>query len=167
MKQEQQTYYNLRVTTADGQVSDREYVSEKQAAEIKAAASKVNSVVEELKVQTFLITTSDSVDEILSVVPNPDVANSYFNYGFTLAQHNVKRDLMKDPEWTPIEGAYDLAADCQLPKEKRVADPLSASRRSLKALWAQMHPGAEAPTDEEINAVLASFAGVAAAAPTA
>jgi hypothetical protein len=84
---------------------------------------------------------------------------SYYNYGLTLAQHNVKRDLMKDSDWQPTEGTYDLIADVQEPREKRVADPLSASRRSLKALWAKLHPGQEPPTDEEINTVLASFAG--------
>lgn len=162
MKQEQQTFYNLRVTTTDGQTSTREYVSEKQAGEIKADAAKVNSTVEELKAQTFLISTAESVDEILSVTPNPEVAVGYYNYGLTLAQHNVKRDLMKDADWQPVEGAYDLLADVQEPREKRVADPLSASRRSLKALWAKMHPGSEPPTDDEINAVLAQFAGAGA-----
>ena len=162
MKQEQQTFYNLRVTTADGQTSTREYVSEKQAGEIKADAAKVNSTVEELKSQTFLISTAESVDEILSVTPNPEVAVGYYNYGLTLAQHNVKRDLMKDTDWQPIEGVYALLADVQEPREKRVADPLSTSRRSLKALWAKMHPGSVPPTDDEINAVLAQFAGAGA-----
>lgn len=166
MKQEQQTFYNLRVTSADGKVDTAEYKSEKQAAEIKAEAGKVGSTVEELKAQTFVISTADSIDEILQVTPNPDVALSYYNYGLTLAQHNVKRALMTDPDWPPVEGAYDLLADVQEPREKRVADPLSASRKSLKALWAKLHPGAEPPTDDEINAVLAGFAGQAAA-PTA
>jgi hypothetical protein len=163
MAQEQQTFYNYRVTTADNQVSIREFSSEKQFKEAQADAAKVSSTLEVLKAQTFLITTADSIDAILEVCPDPAVATAHFNYGFTLAQHNVKRDLMKDAEWQPVEGAYDLAKDVQTPKEKRVADPLSASRRSLKALWAQMHPGAEPPTDDEINAVLASFAGAPAA----
>lgn len=160
-KQEQQTFYNLRITSADGKIDLQEYKSEKQAAEIKAEAAKVNSVVEDLKVQTFLITTAESVDEILAVTPNAEVALGYYNYGLTLAQHNVKRDLMRDAEWTPIEGAYDLVADVQEAREKRVADPLSASRRALKAFWAKMNPGADVPTDDEINGVLAQFAGAA------
>lgn len=163
MKQEQQTFYNLRFTTADNQVSVKEYVSEKQAAELKAEAGKVNSAVEELKSQTFLISTADSIDEILQVTPNTDVALSYYNYGLTLAQHNVKRELMKDAEWESVDGTYDLLADVQTPKEKRVADPLSSSRRALRALWASTHPGAEPPTDDEINAVLASFAAMSQA----
>jgi hypothetical protein len=162
-KQEQQTFYNLRTTTADGRVDTQEYKSEKQKQEMEAEAGKVNSTIEVLKAQTFVVTTAESVDEILSVTPNPDVALGFYNYGLTLAQHNVKRELMKDAEWEPVEGAYDLIADVQEPREKRVADPLSASRRSLKALWAKMHPGAEPPTDDEINAVLASFAGAAQA----
>lgn len=161
MTQEQQTFYNLRITSADGKVDTAEYKSEKQAAEIKAEAAKVGSTVDEVKVQTFTLSIADSVDEILQVVPNPDVALSYFNYGLTLAQHNVKRELMKDADWEPVDGSYDLLKDVQTPKEKRVADPLSAARRGLKALWATTHPGAEPPTDDEINAVLASFAGVA------
>jgi hypothetical protein len=121
--------------------------------------------VETLKTQTFLLSTAENVDEILQVTPNPDVALSYYNYGLTLAQHKVKRDLMLDADWQPIDGAYDLLADVQTPTEKRVADPMSSSRKALKALWEKMHPGAEAPTDDEINAVLSQFAG--AAAPTA
>lgn len=158
-----QTFFNLRVTSADGKVDSLEYKSEKQAAEIKADAAKVGSTVEETKAQTFAVTTATSLDEISSLVPNAEVALGYFNYGLTLAQHNVKRDLMRDAEWEPVEGVYDLLKDVQEPKEKRVADPLSASRRALKALYAKMHPGAEPPTDDEINAVLAGFAGDSAA----
>ncbi|HTS07494.1 MAG TPA: hypothetical protein VMP68_18080 [Candidatus Eisenbacteria bacterium] len=156
-----QTFYNLRFTTADGQISTKEYVSEKQAAELKAEATKVGTTCEETKAQTFAVTSASSFDEILQVTPNQDVALGYYNYGLTLAQHNVKRELMKDSDWAPVEGVYDLLADVQEPREKRVADPLSASRRALKALWSKMHPGADAPTDDEINAVLASFAGAA------
>lgn len=161
MKQEQQTFFNLRITTADGKVDTQEYKSQKQTEEIKAEAAKVGSTVEELKAQTFIVSTADSVDEILTVTPNANVALNYYNYGLTLAQHNVKRELMKDIDWQPVEGAYDLLADVQDEREKRVPDPLSASRRSLKALWAKLHPGAEPPTDDEINSVLASFAGQA------
>lgn len=161
MIQEQQTFYNLRITTADGKVDTQEYKSEKQTSEIKDEAAKVGSTVEEVKAQTFTVSTADSIDEILQIVPNANVALNYFNYGLTLAQHNVKRELMKDAEWQPVEGSYDLLADVQNEKEKRVSDPLSASRRSLKALWSKLHPGAEPPTDDEINAVLASFAGQA------
>lgn len=160
-KVDNQTFFNLKQTTADGQVSVAEYVNEKKAAEIKADAAKVGTGVEEIKAQTFAVTSAESWDEASQLVPNEQVRLDYFNYGLTLAQHNVKRDLMKDDEWQPIEGVYDLLADVQEPKEKRVADPLSASRRALKALYAKMHPGAEVPTDDEINAVLASFAGAA------
>jgi hypothetical protein len=165
MKQEQQTFYNLRTTTADGKIDTAEYKSEKQAAEIKAEAAKVGTVVEELKVQTFTVSTAESVDEILQVTPNTDVALGYYNYGLTLAQHNVKRELMKDVDWQPVDGAYDLLADVQQPKEKRVADPLSSARRGLRALWASAHPGAEPPTDDEINTVLQNFALAGAASP--
>jgi hypothetical protein len=161
MKTDNQTFYNLRITSADGKIDTREYKSEKQYQEITADAAKVGSQVEVLKAQTFVLSQAESIDEILSVTPNTDVALSYYNYGLTLAQHNVKRELMTDADWQPIEGNYDLLADVQEPKEKRVADPLSASRRSLKALWSKLHPGAEPPTDDEINAVLASFAGAA------
>jgi len=161
MQKDNQTFFNLKLTTADGKTDVAEYKSEKQAAELKADAAKVGTQVEEIKAQTFAVTTATSLDEISALVPNPEVALGYFNYGLTLAQHNVKRDLMRDAEWQPTDGVYDLLADVQEPKEKRVADPLSASRRALKALWSKMHPGAEAPTDDEINAVLASFAGAA------
>lgn len=165
MTTEQQTFYNLRITSADGKIDTAEYKSEKQANELKAEAAKQGSQVEELKAQTFTVSRADSVDEILSVTPNADVALSYYNYGLTLAQHGIKRDLMTDPDWQPVDGSYDLLADVQQPKEKRVADPLSAGRRSLRAFWAKNHPGAEPPTDAEIDAVLLQFAG--AAQPTA
>ena len=162
MKQDQATFYNVTVTTADGKVDKREYISEKQFNTLQADAAKVGSSVVVDKAQTFAISTAENVDEILRVTPNADVALSYYNYGLTLAQHNVKRDLMTDADWASVDGVYDLLADVQEPKEKRVPDPLSASRRSLKALWTKLHPGAEPPTDEEINAVLASFAGATA-----
>jgi len=161
MTTEQQTFYNLRITSADGKVDIAEYKSEKQTEEIKAEAAKKSSTVEELKRQTFIVSRADSVDEILTVTPNPDVALSYYNYGLTLAQHNVKRDLMTDNDWQPVEGAYDLLADVQLPKEKRVADPLSSARRSMRAFWTKNHPGAEPPTDAEIDAVLLQFGQMA------
>ena len=159
MKSEQQTFYNYKVTNPDGKEEVREYKSEKQFQEAEADAKKAGASIEVLKAQTFTISTADSIDEILQVTPNAEVALSYYNYGLTLAQHNVKRDLMTDPDWQPVEGAYDLLADVQQPKEKRVADPLSSARRSLKALWSKLNPGAEPPTEDEINAVLAQFAG--------
>jgi hypothetical protein len=159
-KTERQTFFNLKITTADGRVDTQEYKSEKQKQEAEAEAAKIpGTVVEVLKAQSFIVTTAENFEDIINVVPNKDVAAGYFNYGLTLAQHNVKRELMKDPEWEPVEGDYPLIGDVQEAREKRVPDPLSASRRSLRALWAKMHPGAEPPTDDEINAVLASFAG--------
>ena len=128
---------------------------------MKAEGAKVSSIVEDTKAQTFVVTTAESLDEILQVVPNDEVALNYFNYGLSLAQHNVKRELMKDEEWQPVEGVYDLLPDVQLPKERRVADPLATARRSLRAMWVKNHPGSEPPTDDAINAVLAQFAGAA------
>lgn len=158
-KVDNQTFFNLKLTSADGKVDTQQYKSEKQTAELKADAAKVGTTVEETKAQTFAVTSAESWDEASLIVPNEKVRLDYFNYGLTLAQHNVKRDLMRDDEWSPIEGVYDLIADVQEEKERRVADPLSSARRSLKALYAKMHPGAEPPTDDEINAVLAGFAG--------
>lgn len=163
-KKDRQAFYNYRVTSADGKIDTVEYKSEKQFEEAKGEAAKVGSAVEILKAQSFLVTTADSIDEILEVTPNPTVALSYYNYGLTLAQHNVKRELMKDAEWNGVEGDYDLINDVQAEREARVSDPLSASRRALKALWAKTHPGQDVPTDDEINAVLASFAQTATAA---
>lgn len=158
-KQENQTFYNYKVTNADGTTDVRDYKSEKQFNEAQEDAKKTGASIEVLKAQTFVITTADSLAEIAQVVPNEEVALEYFNYGLTLAQHNVKRDLMRDVDWAPVEGNYDLLKDVQEPKEKRVADPMSAARRALKATWAKLNPGTEPPTDEEINAVLMQFAG--------
>jgi len=166
MTKSPQTFYNYKVTNPDGKEEVREYKSEKQYNEALEDAKKAGATIEVLKAQTFDVSTADSIDEILQVTPNAEVALSYYNYGLTLAQHNVKRDLMTDSEWQPIEGNYDLLADVQQPKEKRVADPLSSARRSLKALWSKLNPGAEPPTEDEINAVLAQFAGAGTQAAT-
>jgi|SRR5579859_2050146 len=159
MTKQPQTFYNYKVVNPDGKEEIREYKSEKQYNEAVDEAKKSGASIEVLKAQTFDVSTADSIDEIPQVVPNPEVALSYFNYGLTLAQHNVKRDLMTSEDWQPTEGNYDLLADVQQPKEKRVADPMSSAKRSLKALWAKLNPGAEPPTDDEISAVLAQFAG--------
>jgi len=163
-KQEQQTFYNYKTTTVDGQSQVVEYKSEKQFEEAKQEAATKGSTIDVVKRQTFSFTTADSLDEILQLVPNETVALGYFNYGLSLAQHNVKRELMKDAEWPEQDGVYDLLPEVQDEKEKRVADPLNASRKALKALWAKTHPGQDVPTDDEINAVLASFAQTATAA---
>jgi len=159
MQKENQTFFNVVFTTADGKTDPRPYISEAQYKKLSADNTAAGGTEQINKQQTFVITHSDNINEALELTPNEEVANSYYDYGLTLAQHNVKRDLMTDPDWTPIEGAYDLLSDVQQPKEKRVADPSSAARRGLKALWAKFHPGAEPPTDSEINAVLANFAG--------
>ena len=163
-KIEQVTKFNVTVTDSEGNTQPKEYLSESQLADLKAEAAKEQKTVTETKAQTFAITQAESIDDILQCVPNTDVALSYFNYGYKLQQQNVQRELMKDPEWQGVEGVYDLNADVQSPKEKRVADPLAQSRRSLKALFAKLNPGAPEPTDEEINAVLAQFTGAAAQA---
>jgi hypothetical protein len=162
MTKQPQTFYNYKVTGADGKEEVREYKSEKQYNEAVEDAKKAGAAIEVLKAQTFDVSTADSIDEILTVTPNAEVALNYYNYGLTLAQHNVKRELMTDNDWQPIEGNYDLLADVQQPKEKRVADPLSSARRSLMALWTKLNPGTEPPSEDEINAVLAQFSGAGA-----
>ena len=158
---DQQTYVNYTVTAQDGSQTSVKYKSEKQLEDARAEASKSGATIEVTKQQTFELTTASSIDEILSVVPNEKVALSYFNYGLALAQHNVKRELMSDDDWQPVDGAYSLINDVQTEKEKRVADPTTAAKRSLKALFAKMNPGAPEPTDAEIATVLAQFAGQA------
>lgn len=164
MKTEQQTFFNYTVVGKDGSQNSVEYKSEKQFEEAKAEAAKIESTITVVKQQTFELTTAETIDELLTVVPNEQVALEYFNYGLTLAQHNVKRDLMRDPEWPGVEGVYALINDVQQPKEKRVADPKSAARKTLRALFEKLNPGAPVPTDDEINSVLAQFAGAAVTA---
>lgn len=163
-KVENETKFNASVVDPQGNTEVVKYISEKQLAELKTDSAKTSKTVTETKAQTFAITQAESVDDILQCVPNADVALSYFNYGYKLSQQNVMRDLMRDDEWQGVEGVYDLNQDVQQPKEKRVADPLAASRRSLKALFSKLNPGAAEPTDEEINAVLAQFTGAGATA---
>lgn len=166
MTKEQQTFYNYTITYPDGKVDTETYKSEKQFQEAQNDAKKVNAVIDVTRAQTFEVTTADSLDEIKTLTPNEEVALGYYNYGLTLAQHGAKRDYMRDPNWQAIEGVYDLLADVQQPKERRTADPLTKSRNSLKALWASTNPGVPLPSDEEINAVLAQFAGASAVSAT-
>lgn len=167
-KFENETKFNIVITSADGSTTEPiKYISEKQLADYKTEAAKDQKTVTETKAQTFKITQAESVDDILQCVPNAEVALSYFNYGYKLQQQNVMRELMRDDEWNGVEGVYDLNADVQTPKERRVADPQAATKRSLRATLVKM--GLPEPTDEELNMALAAMLAQfqQAAAPTA
>ena len=153
----QETFHNFQITTADGKVDAQQYRSDKQLKEAEVEAAKTGAVLETTKSQTFLITEATSWDEAAEIVPIEAVRLEMFNYGLTLGQHNVKRDLMKDADWEPVEGAYDLINDVQTEKQRRVADPASAARKSIRAMFAKISPGAPEPSDEEINAMLQMF----------
>jgi hypothetical protein len=167
------TLYNIKSTTSDGKVDTKNRVGEKQYQELVEDAAKVGTQIEILKAQTFAITEASSIDEILQLVPNPEVALAHFNYGLTLAEHKVKNDFMDDDDQPSVDGAFDLISQpgVQEPKTGRApADPASAMKRAMKKLFQTMNPGVPIPkyleeaTFEEINAVLAQFAK---GAPTA
>lgn len=162
-KVENQTYVNIKITTADGQTQEKQYVSEKQLEEAQKQAKADGSQLEITKQQTFAITTAESLDEATTLVPNQAVALGYFNYGLTLAQHNFKRDFMRDADQAEQEGVVDCVSqpDVQEEKERRAADPRTKARSSIRKMWMELHPGESAPTDDEINAVLDGFLGVA------
>lgn len=162
---EDSTWYNYKTTTADGKEDVQQHRSKKQFEEAQADAAKVGSVIEVLMGQTFRITSAETIEEFLRLVPNPAVALSHANYGLKLAQQNFKRDWMKDATNVEQEGAIDCLSqpDVQEEREKRVADPMVAARKTMRNLWAKFNPGAPAPTDDEINAVLAQFTATSVA----
>ena len=158
----QYTMFNGQTTTADGKVDQFVYKSEAQVDKLKAEATKVETVVEVTKMATFALTQATSWDEFAELVPDPNVRLDMANYGLGLAQHSIKKDLMEDENSTAgVDSVYDLLADVQQPKEKRVSDPLASTRRAMRSLWAKLHPGEPEPTEAAINAVLAQFAGAA------
>jgi hypothetical protein len=165
-KQSLVTFHNFTVTTADGKVDKKEYVNDKKLKEAQDEALKVGSTLDVTRSQTFIVTEADTWDEAAALVPLEAVRLEMFNYGLTLAQHNEKRNLMTDDTWEGYDGAYDLINDVQAEKTKRVADPTSAARKSIKAMWAKFNPGSPEPSDEEINLVLKQFMSAASQTST-
>jgi hypothetical protein len=167
-EQRQITLFNVKTTTADGKVDNTERLTEKQFNKLKEDAAKLNTDVEITKAQTFTMSTASSIDEILQIVPNAEVALAHFNYGLELAQHKVKNDFMDDADQPAVDGAFDLLSQpgVQEPKTGRApADPALKLKNAMKQLYQKMNPGAPIPsylegvTFDEINAVLASLAG--------
>lgn len=99
-----------------------------------------------VKRQTFLIHEADSVDDILQVCPNEQVAVDLFNRGATLKQLNEIRDLMEDDTFEVVEGSYDLKDTIARVTERKKLSPMDKVLRSLGQL-----------SDEERQAIVAKL----------
>ena len=153
----QETFHNFTITTADGKTDQQQYRSDKQLKDAQEEALKTGAVISDIRSQSFVITEASSWEDAAQIVPIEAVRLEMFNYGLTLGQHNVKRDMMKDENFVEQEGAYNLINDVQTEKTRRVADPATAARKSIRAMWAKMAPGTPEPSDADINDMLQLF----------
>jgi hypothetical protein len=106
---------------------------------------------ETIKTQTFTFHEVESVDDA-QVLFGPDLIN-VINRGGILKQQNVVRGLMRDEDFDPVEGAYDLAEACARLTERIAASPVEKAAKALSKL-----------SPEDIAKLLASFAQVQAGA---
>lgn len=126
------TYFTIK--DADG---DLKSVSEtqfnKQTEDAKTAGTPGPEAVRQ---QTFTIVEAESVDDILIVCPDPDVAVDLFNRGATLKQLNEIRDLMESDaaDFQTVEGSYDLTEVIARKTERRKMSPLDKVLKALGGL---------------------------------
>jgi hypothetical protein len=104
------------------------------------------------KRQTFLIHEAESIDDILQVCPNEQVAVDLFNRGASLKQLNEIRDLMEDDAFEVVEGSYDLKDVIARVTERKKLSPMDKVLRSLGQL-----------SDEERQAIVAKLLATQAA----
>lgn len=161
-KTERETFYNLAIADAEGNVTTSDYVSEGKKETIEKELGD-KGTLEVTKVQSFIITEAESLDEAATLFPQR--ALEFLNYGARLAQQNVRRDLMRDEDWAGIEGDFDLLPEVQEPKERKKASP----RDKVINLLSKLAKEAGKDVDRSaIEAMLAQFMPQGdAAAPSA
>lgn len=89
---------------------------------------------EAVRQQTFSIHEAESVEDILEVCPDADVAVDLFNRGATLKQLNEIRDLMESEDFATVEGSYDLLDVITRKTERRKMSPLDKVLKALGGL---------------------------------
>lgn len=160
---EKGTFFNVRVTAADGKVADHLYRSQQEAMRIRAKAEKQKLRFDVTKAQTFVVTTAESLEDITNVVRDPAVALSLFNYGCKLYQQARRARHMKDPNWEGVEEDIELIDEIQDVKAERrtrfsrKGDEFAAARRGFKTTFAKKYPNHEMPSDDEINKLLSEI----------
>jgi len=113
------------------------------------------------KLQTFQYREIDSLDEAVPMLvaaglpeeKATEMAATFFNRGWTLAQHKSRADFMKSND--PVEGVYDLATDAATPTERRKADPVTKLNKMLQSMGINLTVDqlkAMQESGEEINA---------------
>jgi hypothetical protein len=151
---EQSTYFNYKITDAQGVEKIERYNTEKQYEKDKLEAAKIGSTIEVLKQQTFIVTLPESDEDFKQLVRNDEARLDMSRYGCSVAQTNIRRTLMNDDTWDEQEGAYDLINDVQEPKQGRVADPASKTKRNLIALFKKLNPAAPEPSADDVEKAL-------------
>lgn len=159
-KQENETRYNLTIVDKNGETSQKlnAVESAKEKAEKEAQAAGEQSAVHVDRVKTFVITEAESLEEAATLFPQR--ALEFLNYGARLAQHNLKQDLMEDPDWSEAatEGAFDLLPHIQSPKERR---KMSDRDKAINALLKVARTANPNVTVEMIEQMLAQFSAPA------
>lgn len=153
-----ETFFNVRVTKADGTVEDHLYKSSKEAARLEREVIAEKGQLDVTKAQAFVVTTAESLADISTIIPDQTVALAVCNYGIKLYQQTLRSRHMKDPDWRGGEIECDLILELQQIKAKlprtKTFDEFTATRRAIKKAFARKHPDAEMPSDERIDALL-------------
>lgn len=159
-KTENETRYNLTIMDENGQETTKSNAVESVKEKAEATAKEKGGVVQIDRVKTFTITEAESLEEAATLFPLR--ALEFLNYGARLAQHNLKQDLMEDPDWAEAstEGAFDLLPHIQTPKERK---KMSDHDKAINALLKVARAANPNVTAEQIEAVLAQFTAPTAA----
>lgn len=159
-KTENETRYNLTIMDENGQETTKSNAVESVKEKAEATAKEKGGAVQIDRVKTFTITEAESLEEAAQLFPQR--ALEFLNYGARLAQHNLKQDLMEDPDWAEasVEGAFDLLPHIQTPKERK---KMSDHDKAINALLKVARAANPNVTAEQIEAVLAQFTAPTAA----
>lgn len=160
-KRDTETFFNLRVTAADGKVTDHLYKSQHEATRLEQSTLKEMGQMDVTRGQSFTVTTAESLADISNVIRDPVIALYMFNYGAKLYQQTLRSRHMKDPKWEGVNGDCDLIQELQeIKAEQKVRtirskpDELAGPRRELRKMFAKKYPNASLPTDDQINKLL-------------
>jgi hypothetical protein len=145
----------VQPSSLDKDTGEAQYIKENKLEEIQEEAKKNTDEVQVTKVQSFVITEADSLDELAKLFPKR--ALEFANYGARLAQQNEQRDFMRDPDSAAVEGDIDLAALVQDAKVRRSADPVTKLTNSMAKIAKEM--GKSLDADQIRALILATLQG--------
>ena len=119
---------------------------------VKEALAAGQQPPEKVKEAQFARYEFDSPEDFASIVTNREAQLSHITRGTTICESNKIRELMSSNTWVP-DGIYDLAADLNVPPERRTASP---EKKLLSNLDKLLEAGII--TQEQRNAALEALA---------